>query len=85
MISLFLSGERGIRTPGTSRYNGFQDRRIRPLCHFSAANVELIFILQKEIHNNIKLFFSISFNSMNTSDNLSSKYFLFNYQSSNFS
>ncbi|WP_297096740.1 hypothetical protein, partial [uncultured Draconibacterium sp.] len=25
-------GERGIRTPGTSRYNGFQDRRIRPLC-----------------------------------------------------
>jgi hypothetical protein len=25
----------GIRTPGTSRYNGFQDRRIRPLCHSS--------------------------------------------------
>ena len=25
----------GIRTPGTSRYNGFQDRRIRPLCHAS--------------------------------------------------
>ena len=28
-------GERGIRTPGTSRYNGFQDRRNRPLCHLS--------------------------------------------------
>ena len=29
------SGETGIRTPGTSRYNGFQDRRNRPLCHLS--------------------------------------------------
>ena len=25
----------GIRTPGTSRFNGFQDRRDRPLCHSS--------------------------------------------------
>src|SRR5690606_17666395 len=25
----------GIRTPGTFRFNGFQDRRIRPLCHSS--------------------------------------------------
>ena len=30
-----IGGERGIRTPGTLRYNGFQDRRIRPLCHLS--------------------------------------------------
>jgi hypothetical protein len=30
-----ISGERGIRTPGTSRFNGFQDRRDRPLCHLS--------------------------------------------------
>ena len=30
-----FSGERGIRTPGTSQYNGFQDRRNRPLCHLS--------------------------------------------------
>ena len=30
-------GEGGIRTPGTSRYNGFQDRRNRPLCHLSSA------------------------------------------------
>ena len=26
-------GGGGIRTPGTSRFNGFQDRRNRPLCH----------------------------------------------------
>ncbi len=40
-------GERGIRTPGTSQFNGFQDRRIRPLCHFSAAKVDSFFVLQK--------------------------------------
>ena len=34
-FSLFKSGETGIRTPGTSQYNGFQDRRNRPLCHLS--------------------------------------------------
>ncbi len=28
-------GEGGIRTPGTVKPNGFQDRRIRPLCHLS--------------------------------------------------
>ncbi len=33
----FLCGERGIRTPGTSQFNGFQDRRNRPLCHLSNA------------------------------------------------
>ena len=30
-----FSGERGIRTPGPVKINGFQDRRIRPLCHLS--------------------------------------------------
>ena len=30
-----LCGETGIRTPGTSQFNGFQDRRNRPLCHLS--------------------------------------------------
>ena len=30
-----FSGERGIRTPGTSRYDGFQDRCNRPLYHLS--------------------------------------------------
>ncbi len=33
------SGERGIRTPGPVTVNGFQDRRIRPLCHLSAAKI----------------------------------------------
>ena len=28
-------GKRGIRTPGASQLNGFQDRRNRPLCHLS--------------------------------------------------
>ncbi len=28
---VFDGGRLGIRTPGTSRYNGFQDRRFRPL------------------------------------------------------
>ena len=31
-----LCGEGGIRTPGTSPFNGFQDRRNRPLCHLSS-------------------------------------------------
>lgn len=33
------SGERGIRTPGPVTVNGFQDRRIRPLCHLSGAKI----------------------------------------------
>ena len=28
-------GEAGIRTLGTARFNGFQDRRFRPLSHLS--------------------------------------------------
>ena len=36
----FKSGETGIRTPGTSQYNGFQDRRNRPLCHLSKASID---------------------------------------------
>ena len=35
LIYTLYCGERGIRTPGTSQYNGFQDRRNRPLCHLS--------------------------------------------------
>ena len=41
------SGEGGIRTPGPVTVNGFQDRRIRPLCHLSAANVQLEIIQSK--------------------------------------
>ena len=28
-------GEGGIRTPGALRLSGFQDRRVKPLCHLS--------------------------------------------------
>ena len=35
-----VGGERGIRTPGGVTLNGFQDRRIRPLCHLSGAKIE---------------------------------------------
>ena len=50
--SLQFRGERGIRTPGTLLYNGFQDRRDRPLCHFSAAKIQL-FYSEKQIEKNI--------------------------------
>ena len=32
---LLFGGEGGIRTHGSLRINGFQDRRNRPLCHLS--------------------------------------------------
>ena len=35
LIFSVYCGETGIRTPDTSQYNGFQDRRNRPLCHLS--------------------------------------------------
>ena len=35
MFEISFSGERGIRTPGTLLYAGFQDQCIRPLCHLS--------------------------------------------------
>lgn len=37
LVGLLLRGERGIRTPGPVKDNGFQDRRIKPLCHLSEA------------------------------------------------
>ncbi len=46
------SGEGGIRTPGPVTVNGFQDRRIRPLCHLSAANVQ-VETIQSKINQNI--------------------------------
>ena len=36
---ILCCGERGIRTPGTSQFNGFQDRRNRPLCHLSSSQL----------------------------------------------
>ena len=38
-----LRGERGIRTPGTSQCDGFQDRCNRPLYHLS------------EVHQNMRV------------------------------
>ena len=43
-------GETGIRTPGPLTVNGFQDRRIKPLCHLSwkwIAKVDIIYSLSK--------------------------------------
>ena len=40
-----LSGERGIRTPEPVTVNGFQDRRIRPLCQLSATKVRIFTLL----------------------------------------
>ena len=40
----FFCGGRGIRTPGSVyQNNGFQDRRIRPLCHSSVARKSTFF------------------------------------------
>ena len=33
-----FGGETGIRTLGRLPFNGFQDRRIRPLCHLSVTD-----------------------------------------------
>ena len=33
-------GERGIRTPGGFHLFGFQDRRLKPLDHLSAKNID---------------------------------------------
>ena len=37
-ISELCGGEGGIRTPGRSPFNGFQDRRFKPLSHLSRVN-----------------------------------------------
>ena len=50
-------GETGIRTPGTSQYNGFQDRRNRPLCHLSKTLLQECF-LSKAMQRYI-LFFNL--------------------------
>ncbi len=41
--AIFGSGKRGIRTPGTLQFNGFQDRRNRPLCHLSGSKSNTYF------------------------------------------
>ena len=42
ILTKVFSGERGIRTPGPSQVNGFQDRRNRPLCHLSVGKSKQI-------------------------------------------
>jgi hypothetical protein len=39
-LRIGAGGETGIRTLGGSHLNGFQDRRIRPLCHLSVAGLQ---------------------------------------------
>ena len=51
-------GERGIRTPGPVTVNGFQDRRIRPLCHLSNG-VQKYAIRMSFAKSNEKVFDSI--------------------------
>ena len=46
LIFSVYCGETGIRTPGTSQYNGFQDRRNRPLCHLSKTSFQKCFPLK---------------------------------------
>ena len=43
LIFSIYCGERGIRTPGASQLNGFQDRRNRPLCHLSGHKNSTVF------------------------------------------
>lgn len=58
-ISSFLtlkntSGKGGIRTPGPVKISGFQDRRIRPLCHLSMMQRYNLFLnYQKKIEKNV--------------------------------
>ena len=52
------SGETGIRTPGTSQYNGFQDRRNRPLCHLSKTSERFTEVLPFKSDAKVQLFFN---------------------------
>ena len=54
-----LSGERGIRTPGPFTVNGFQDRRIRPLCHLSACKIIVCYPIFKKFVCLITIFFNL--------------------------
>ena len=46
LIYTLYCGETGIRTPGASQHNGFQDRRNRPLCHLSKTLFESALFLK---------------------------------------
>ena len=58
----FFCGERGIRTPGASQLNGFQDRRNRPLCHLSFVATGLPpLLLLTRAHEALVIFLSCDF------------------------
>ena len=40
-----LGGERGIRTPGASQHDGFQDRCNRPLYHLSLVGMVTVTLI----------------------------------------
>lgn len=50
-------GKIGIRTPGSFHYNGFQDRRFRPLSHLSIFSI--LFPLSQEKHLDYTYFFPL--------------------------
>ena len=55
MKRLFVCGGRGIRTPGPAeRDNGFQDRRVRPLCHSSGCKTKTIILSAKNYLKKMK-------------------------------
>ena len=55
LSKIFLrGGKRGIRTPGASQLNGFQDRRTRPLCHLSERKGSTFFSIAKFLSKKIK-------------------------------
>ena len=56
-IFLVLCGERGIRTPGPVKINGFQDRRIRPLCHLSSRVPFRKGMQRYELNRNLQIIF----------------------------
>ena len=64
--SRFFGAERGIRTPGNSRFNGFQDRRNRPLYHLCSYLTFIIIYERKEIVNNLLDLFLTFFSKKRT-------------------
>ena len=52
---LCINGGGGIRTPGTFQYNGFQDRRNKPLCHSS----KFFILLYLQIYRSLEMFFAL--------------------------
>ena len=57
ILVLLPGGEWGIRTPGTSRFNSFQDCRNRPLCQLSGAKVVKLRVLARVFWTLSKYFF----------------------------